>query len=200
MLMTKVVFVLGINDFRKIFYTWVHVWQHLKIKSNWKDFQFDRKYSLPTHKIISVPILPSNDFRNYSFLTHSSHTHTNLISTPTHAPTSTPHTVRRQPPVAQPSQVKPSQPSSGKIRTEIAPIALRSHPRITPRSHRSLSFPIWCRRLPLILIYLSLSLPSSLDLTRFDDFFLVGFCFFCIYLLRNDIIYLFESWENVRNK
>ena len=30
----KAVFVLGVNDFRKIFYTWVHVWHHLKIKSN----------------------------------------------------------------------------------------------------------------------------------------------------------------------
>ena len=31
-------------------------------------------------------------------------------------------------------------------------------------------------------------------------FFFVGFCFFCVYLLRNDIIYLFGSWENVSNK
>ena len=117
-------FVLGVNDFRKIFYTRVHVWHHLKLKSNWKYFQFDRKYSLPTRKIISVPILPSNDFQNYSLLTHSSHTRTNLISAPAHAPTSTPHTVRRQAPVAQPSQA-PTR------------FTLRSHPRIAPRSHRS---------------------------------------------------------------
>ena len=38
-----------------------------------------------------------------------------------------------------------------------------------------------------------------MNLTEFDEFFLVGFCF-CVYLLRNGIIYLFESWENVRNK
>ena len=31
---TETVFVLGVNDFRKIFYTRVHVWHHLKIKSN----------------------------------------------------------------------------------------------------------------------------------------------------------------------
>ena len=36
-----------------------------------------------------------------------------------------------------------------------------------------------------------------MNLTGFDEFFLVGFCF-CVYLLRNDIIYLFGSWENVR--
>ena len=30
--------------------------------------------------------------------------------------------------------------------------------------------------------------------------FFVRFCFFCVYLLRNDIIYLFGSWENVSNK
>ena len=38
-----------------------------------------------------------------------------------------------------------------------------------------------------------------MNLTGFDEFFLVGFCF-CVYLLRNGIIYLFGSWENVRNK
>ena len=36
-----------------------------------------------------------------------------------------------------------------------------------------------------------------MNLTGLDEFFLVGFCF-CVYLLRNDIIYLFGSWENVR--
>ena len=36
-----------------------------------------------------------------------------------------------------------------------------------------------------------------MNLTGFDEYFLVGFCF-CVYLLRNDIIYLFGSWENVR--
>ena len=158
--------------------------------------------------------------RIYSLLTHSSHTRTNLISAPAHAPTSTPHTVRRQAPAAQPSQGQPSQAKTAKLRrdshwerTDRTPGShrdctdridtLRSHrlhPRITPRSHRSLSFQIWCRRPSLILIYLSLSLPSSLNLTGFDDFFFVGFCFFCVYLLRNDIIYLFRSWENVRNK
>ena len=37
-----------------------------------------------------------------------------------------------------------------------------------------------------------------MNLTGFDEFFFVGFCF-CVYLLRNCIIYLFGSWENVRN-
>ena len=120
-------FLLGVNDFRKIFYTRVHVWHHRKIKSNWKYFQFDRKYSLPTCKIIFVPILPSNHFRNYSLLTHSSHTCTNLISAPAHAPTSTPHTVRSQALAAQPSQARQAP----------ARFALRLHPRIALRSHRS---------------------------------------------------------------
>ena len=31
-------------------------------------------------------------------------------------------------------------------------------------------------------------------------FFFFGFCFFWVYGLRNDIIYLFGSWENVSNK
>ena len=38
-----------------------------------------------------------------------------------------------------------------------------------------------------------------MNLTGFDNFFFVGFCF-CVYLLRNGIIYLFGNWENVRNK
>ena len=64
-------------------------------------------------------ILPSNEFQdsqtererepthaptNYTPLTH---THTNLISAPTHAPPSTPHIVRRQAPTTQPSQGQP---------------------------------------------------------------------------------------------
>ena len=65
--------------------------------------------------------------------------------------------------------------------TETALIALRSHPRIAPRSHQSLSFPIWCHRPPLILIYLSLSLPSSLNLTGFDELFWLGFVSVFIY-------------------
>ena len=44
-----------------------------------------------------------------------------------------------------------------------------------------------------------LSLPSSLNVIEFDDFFFFfWFCFFCISLFRNNIIYLFGSWENVR--
>ena len=120
-------FVLGVNDFQKIFYTRVHVWHHLKLKSNWKYFQFNRKYSLPTRKIISVPILPSNDFQNYSLLTHSSHTRTNLISALAHAPTSTPHTVRRQASAAQPSQARQA-PTR---------FALRSHQDRTDHTNRT---------------------------------------------------------------
>ena len=46
---------------------------------------------------------------------------------------------------------------------------------------------------------LPLSLPSSLNLTGFDDiFFWVLFVF--LYWGMNDIIYLFGSWENVSHK
>ena len=38
-----------------------------------------------------------------------------------------------------------------------------------------------------------------MNLTGFDEFFFDGFCL-CVYLLRNGIIYLFGSWENVRKK
>ena len=96
------------------------------------------------------------------------------------------------------TEIAPIAPITPQDHTETAPIALRSHPRIT-QDRTDLSFPIWCRHPPLILIYLSLSLPSSLNLTGFDEFFLVGFCFY-VYLLRNGIIYLLGSWENVRHK
>ena len=43
------------------------------------------------------------------------------------------------------------------------------------------------------------SISLSLDCQIWWIFF-VGFCFLCVYLLRNDIIYLFGSWENVSNK
>ena len=94
---------------------------------------------MSTHKIISVPILPSNAFWNYSLLTHSSHTRTNLISAPTHAPTSTPHTVQRQAPTAQPSQGQPR--SCRPHRRSFCPNHVtpsRLHPNtgsFAPRSH-----------------------------------------------------------------
>ena len=136
-------FVFGVNDFRKIFYTRVHVWHHLKIKSNWKYNSIWPKKSLSTHKIISVPILPLNAFRNYSLLTHSSHTRTNLILAPTHAPTSTPHTIRWQALATQPSQGQPR--SCRPYRCSFCPDHVapsRLHPSTSsfaPRSHPSTS-------------------------------------------------------------
>ena len=176
-------FVLGVNDFRKIFYIRVHVWHHLKIKSNWKYFQFDRKYSLPTRKIIFVLILPSNDFRNYSLLTNSSHTRTNLISAPTHAPTSSPYIVWRQAPTAQPSQARQAP----------ARFALRSHPRITPialRSHQDCTDLSLSQSSAAVLCwYWSISHSLFLLLSIWPDlmnFFWLGF-----------VSFVFNYWEIV---
>ena len=50
---------------------------------------------------------------------------------------------------------------------------------------------------PIALIALRSQLRNGwvlMNLTGFDEFFFVGFCF-CVYLLRNGIIYLFGSWE-----
>ena len=60
----------------------------------------------------------------------------------------------------------------------------RLHSRIAPRRHQSHRSQL---RNGWVLM----------NLTRFDEFFLVGFCF-CVYLLKNGIIYLFGSWKNVR--
>ena len=76
-------------------------------------------------------------------------------------------------------------------RAQIMPsTSSRSHPKIAPRRHQS----HWDRNWEMVgfrWIW-----PY---LTGFDEFFLVGFCF-CVYLLRNCIIYLFRSWKNIRNK
>ena len=92
--------------------------------------------------------------------------------------------------------------------------AVRLRLRITPRSHPSTSSANpeprsrlqLCRdcteMAPIALIALRSQLRNGwvlMNLTEFDEFFFVGFCF-CVYLLRNGIIYLFGSWENVRDK
>ena len=86
--------------------------------------------------------------------------------------------------------------------TEIAPIAPQDRTETTPiapRSHQSLSFPDLVSP-SSVDTNLSLTLSSFFSqLDRIWWIFLVGFCF-CVYLLRNGIIYLFGSWENVRNK
>ena len=97
--------------------------------------------------------------------------------------------------------------------------AVRLRLRITPRSHPSTSLANPKPR-SYIRLHRDRTLGSHQDGTdrteiaiekwfgfdEFDrispnlmNFFFVGFCF-CVYLLRNDIIYLFGSWENVRNK
>ena len=71
---------------------------------------------------------------------------------------------------------------TGEPRAQIMPSSsLRSHPKIVPRRHR-------------------LHWDHNWEIVGFWWIwpgFLVGFCF-CVYLLRNGIIYLFGSWENMR--
>ena len=85
-------------------------------------------------------------------------------------------------------------------------LAPRSHPstspvNLEPRSRIRLRRDC-TKTAPIAPIALRLQLRNGwvlINLTGFDEFFLVGFCF-CVYLLRNGIIYLFGSWENVRKK
>ena len=108
-------------------------------------------------------------------------------------------------------------------RTQIAPREIAGEPkalrlrRSTERSNRTERDRRWTQsldhafdfveippqdRTEMAPIALRLQLRNGwvlMNLTGFDEFFLVGFCF-CVYLLRNGIIYLFGSWENVRNK
>ena len=66
--------------------------------------------------------------------------------------------------------------------------------------------PVWlCSPSPPLRDLTSISNPVA-SLSSFSQFdriwwiFFFGFCFFCVSLFRNDIIYLFGSWENVSNK
>ena len=95
-----------------------------------------------------------------------------------------------------------------KQRSTPTPLDLASATRSHLRIHRTIS--------PLDQTQSPLSLPFSLNLTEFDEIFFLGFvsfvflywldlmnffpgfCFFCVSILRNDIIYLFDSWEDVR--
>ena len=116
----------------------------------------------PKNKV-KLKIEFSFTFKYFPEFTHSSHTHTNLILAPAHAPNSTQPTVRRQAPATQPSQghqpqlnpqsdAKLRPPSQAKaspdrITPTAAQIALPYHPyRIAqpsqgqPRSHRPTTF------------------------------------------------------------
>ena len=55
-------FVLSVNDFRKIFYTQQRVWVHMKNKVFRKILNFNRKRSPLARKINFAYVLPSNDF------------------------------------------------------------------------------------------------------------------------------------------
>ena len=67
--------------------------------------------------------------------------------------------------------------------------------------------PVWlCSPSPPLRDLTSISNPVASLSSFFSQFdriwwiFFFGFCFFCVSLFRNDIIYLFGSWENVSNK
>ena len=113
---------------------------------------------------------------------------------------------------------------------ELSPVKPRSSPRpMAPSvwSRRSNPSLIWSRHLSssivlkpisdepglIVLAFASAARsylyikPSRLSLSlllsiwpNLMNFFFFGFCFLCVSLFRNDIIYLFGSWENVSNK
>ena len=88
------------------------------------------------------------------------------------------------------------------VRLRIAP---RSHPSTSPANPEPFDFA------PFDFVEMALGQHRSHWVRDWEmvgfwwiwpdlmNFFFVGFCF-CVYLLRNGIIYLFGSWENVRNK
>ena len=82
---------------------------------------------MPTRKIISIPILPSNAFRNYSLLSHTHQPHfsssprTNLNSTHSPMPSS------GLPAKPKPAQIVPPPLPRSRHTTEIAPTQPHRH-------------------------------------------------------------------------
>ena len=97
-------------------------------------------------------------------------------------------------------------PSTSHPSTSLFDFNFKSHPSTSPTNPEPKSR-LRLRRdrtetAPIAPITLRSQLRNCwvlMNLTGFYKFFLVGFCF-CVYLLRNGIIYLFGNWENVRNK
>ena len=170
----KVVFVLASNHFRKCFSVNAGVWLRMENKFFRKYFQLTMCFSWFDPEMVWSENFHFKPFPD-SRAKREREREENI--TPS---TSTSH--RSHPRIALRRHRSHRSHRDGTDRTEIAPHSRTETAPIALRSHRSLSFPIWCRRPPL---------------TEFDEFFLVGFCF-CVYLLRNCIIYLFGSWENMR--
>ena len=132
---------------------------------------------------------------------------------PRSAPTHTPPVCRTAPHQCRPTPVPIKQRSTP---TLIAPRQSTLAPIADPHQRRSLFLRllIW----PDLMNFFFLGFVSFVFLCMIgfdEDFFWVffllcfsvwpdlmnifsGFCFFCVSVLRNDIIYLFGSWENVR--
>ena len=168
-----------------------------KIWSNKKLFLLTVKYPPHTRKSFYTLILTSNYFHSLQKISLLIHSH---------------HSCQAQ----------------AEGRRELSPMKPKSSPRPTAPpvwSRRSNLSPIWSRRLSSSIVLKPISNESDLIVLAFASaeylisrsnpvaslssffsqfdwiwWFFFGFCFFCISLFRNDIIYLFWSWENVSNK
>ena len=146
-------------------------------------FKWPCVFKALTQKWFEVKIFTSNHFQTHAQRQRERKRERGRRESPVLRPSSSPtttvvHSLDRAP-VQQP-QTEP-----------IAP--LRSQHRTSHHADRSKD-----RTASIAAPHTSLFLLLSIwpDLMNFFS----GFCFFCVSVLRNDIIYLFGSWENVNNK
>ena len=179
-------------------------------------FSWPCKMSLWPWKWFEVKIFTSNHFRvrcakreidrekeersahlNLSSLTHRAHSHASHSLT--HAELS--HSILSLMVVRSPSSTHSSLIAPRRSSANCTGLADHNIVLITPVLSIAAQDRSHCANQAPIAPVSSIVAPrrSSKDRTGFDEFFF-GFCFFCVRGLRNDIIYLFGSWENVSNK
>ena len=208
----KAVFVLASNHFRKYFSINAGIWLHMENKFSRKYFQLTMCFNGFDPEMVWSENFQFKPFPDSRAKTEREREEEERAQSSNRAPV-------RQPQQRTPqTELQSNDPhSTDLVDRSIAPIKQRSTPtpldlasatRSHLRIHRTIS--------PLDQTQSPLSLPFSLNLTEFDEIFFLGFvsfvflywldlmnffpgfCFFCVSILRNDIIYLFDSWENVR--
>ena len=166
----------GFKPFQEIIFVKPCVWLHMENRIFRICISFDRKKKPLTRKLFYISIFTSNHFQIELQMRKEREREREREREKRWARTD-------RAPVRRPRPHWPQQSLPSQHRADQAKIdsnATRSRLRL----RRAIS--------PLDRTQSPLSLPS-LNLTGFDEFFFFGFCFFWVYGLRNDIIYLFGS-------
>ena len=175
-------FVLASNHFRKCFSVNAGVWLCMENKFSGSYFQLTVCFSWLDSEIGFSQNFHFKPFPNSCAERERERERERAQITPQTKLQSDDHRLSSSPTTPAPTYTAPHQrrstPAPIKQRSTPTPLDLVSAARSRLRLHCAIS--------PLDRTQSPLSLPSSLNLTGFDDFF-SGFCFFCVSILRNDI-------------